>query len=934
MAFDTQGNLYVADYFNNRIRKIDISSGLISTVAGGGTRRLRDADGFPATEARLYYPSGIVIDSQNNVYFTEEGNNLVRRLSGGILTTVAGSGDRGYSGDGGPAGSARLAGPQGIVLDQAGNLLIADSLNNRLRTVLSAAPTFDTDAATLTITGASAGSLSPSQTVGLTSSLVGLGFTVKADADWLKLSTSGGAMPATLNVSADPASLLPGTFKTTLTITAPGAKVPVRTLPVTFNVTAPAAPQMSVNRKSLDFAVPQGASSTITLQIANTGSGSLDFTAADTGQNSWLKIASPTSARPGLPAPLDVTVNTGDLAPGTYRTQIAVTGPATSGQPAVISVPVTLTVTESRPRMLLAQTGLRFVAVAGGGTPLPQTFGVLNAGSGSLDFSLDSSTLAGSSWLKPSMASASTDATKASLVRVAVDPSSLTPGDYYGMVRLNSPSAVNSPQIVPVLMTVLASGATPGPELDRASVVFSSSPGVSPGSETVLVANLTGKPLTYVSSKPGPDNWLTAAPSSGAIQPGEYGRIVIQPDYALLGPGVSQSRVTLSFSDGTIRNVDIVALVSPNGPSDSLKGADRGAGCDVKTLQPKFTAPADNFLAPLLAPVTLRLQIYDNCGNQILDSSTSVLGILFDETGKSYDADIQFQPVGGGEWRGTFTPQKTGNKVRLRGLAVKNTLSGLTDLNAILLPAGTVVPPVVTKGSAQNAATLETTNVVAPGGLITIRGSGFSDSVREAKGLPLPVDSDGTQVFLQGRQLALLYTSDGQINAQVPYDLTVNAPQQLIVQRKATLMLNPEILNVAPAQPGILAVNEAGTGQGFVYVVKGNGSRVLADSSAPAKAGDRIVILAAGLGVTSPAVAAGQQPPDNPRASVVNPVAVSIGGAPVAVESATLSPDSDKSGRYEIVCTLPAGISPGSTVPVVVVSAAQSSPATVTIAVQ
>lgn len=946
LVFDSKGNLYVADSFGgfaNRIRKIDLSSGVISTIAGSGSRKGRSADGFPATEASLGYPVGLAVDAADNLYFTDVVDHLVRRISGGILTTIAGTGQPGFAGDGGPAANARLNKPQGVAVDRAGNVLIADGNNNRLRMVLAASPTFDTDTSSLTLTAPSGGAVTSTQPIGLLPTLVGLGYTVNTSNDWLRVTSTAGAMPATIGVSADPSSLPAGTVQGTITITAPGARVPDRSVAVTFNVTASLPPQMIVSQTTLDFSLPPGGTATSSLQVKNLGGGTLDFTVADTNQTPWLTLGGArTVPAPGTPAQVDATIQAANLAPGTYGTQIAITGPGPQGQSLTIQIPVTVSITETRPRILLAQNALRFVAVAGGGNPLPRNFGLLNAGAGALDFTVESSTLAGGdAWLKSSSLASSVPSGpgNAAIVKVEVAPAGLSEGDYYGFVRLKSSSAVNSPQIVPVLLSVLPAGATPGPELDRSSVLFSSVPGASPGAETVLLANLGKTPLTYNLARPAADTWLTVAPNNGTIQPGEFGRILVQPDYTNLTPGVLQSSVAFQFSDGNTRSVDVIALAA-SASSDPSK-LERDAACDVRTLTPTFNAPKP-FLAPANAPVALRLQVYDNCGNPFLDPAAHVLAVLFDSSGKSLgvNTDVQFTPVGGGEWQGTLFAQPTwGPSVRLRGVVNRNNLSGVTnekgsDLTAIILPAGTVVPPILTKGATQNSATLQNSNLVAPGGLITIRGSGFSETIREAKGLPLPYDADGTQVFLQGRQLALLYTSDGQINAQVPFDLTVNAPQQLIVQRKATLMLNPETLNVAPAQPGILAVNEAGTGQGFVYVLNSDGSRTLADASTPAKAGDRIVILAAGLGTTSPAIDAGQRAPDNPRATVINPPSVTIGGVPAVLESATLSPDSDKSGRYEIVCTVPAGLAPGSEVPLVLLSAGQSSPAAVTMAIR
>ena len=130
LAVDSLGNLYIADYGNNRIRKV--SNGVIATVAGGGASL---GDNGPATSAQLALPYGIAVDSGGNLYVADWGNNRIRKVSNGVITTVAGNGTRGFSGDNGLATGAQLANPQGVAVDSAGNLYIADFGNASIRKV-------------------------------------------------------------------------------------------------------------------------------------------------------------------------------------------------------------------------------------------------------------------------------------------------------------------------------------------------------------------------------------------------------------------------------------------------------------------------------------------------------------------------------------------------------------------------------------------------------------------------------------------------------------------------------------------------------------------------------------------------------------------------------------------------------------------------------
>jgi sugar lactone lactonase YvrE len=138
IAIDREGNLYVADSWNNRIRKVGVD-GIITTIAGsGGTDGYYtySGDGGPATAARLGNPHGVAVDSSGSVYIGDSGNNRVRKVTaGGIITTIAGTGDGRYSGDGGPAVSAEVYAPTSLALDASGDLYFADTGNNRIRKI-------------------------------------------------------------------------------------------------------------------------------------------------------------------------------------------------------------------------------------------------------------------------------------------------------------------------------------------------------------------------------------------------------------------------------------------------------------------------------------------------------------------------------------------------------------------------------------------------------------------------------------------------------------------------------------------------------------------------------------------------------------------------------------------------------------------------------
>ena len=133
----TGQTIFIADTFNNVVRAVNLTTGIITTVAGNGTAGY-SGNGGPAKSAELFDPSGVVVNSSGNLYISDTDNNVVRKVTGStqVITTIAGNHTFGYSGDKGPATSAELAQPFGLALNSAGTTLyIADSSNNAIRTV-------------------------------------------------------------------------------------------------------------------------------------------------------------------------------------------------------------------------------------------------------------------------------------------------------------------------------------------------------------------------------------------------------------------------------------------------------------------------------------------------------------------------------------------------------------------------------------------------------------------------------------------------------------------------------------------------------------------------------------------------------------------------------------------------------------------------------
>jgi uncharacterized protein (TIGR03437 family) len=154
MAIDRLGNLYFADGDNNRVRRIS-PAGVITTVAGNGSGQFAGDQG-PAISASLNIPEDVAVDSAGNLFIADAGNNRVRKIDGsGLISTFAGTGTDGFSGDGGPATEAKLSFPWGLTTNATGTVYIADRVNNRIRTVSASGTGLPSIGDNSTVNGAS-----------------------------------------------------------------------------------------------------------------------------------------------------------------------------------------------------------------------------------------------------------------------------------------------------------------------------------------------------------------------------------------------------------------------------------------------------------------------------------------------------------------------------------------------------------------------------------------------------------------------------------------------------------------------------------------------------------------------------------------------------------------------------------------------------------
>ena len=366
------------------------------------------------------------------------------------------------------------------------------------------APTLTTSPSSLSFSGTAGGSSPAAQTINVSNTGGGtLTWTASDDAAWMSVSPASGGVPGSITVTPSTSGLAAGTYTGNVTVTASGATGSPKTIPVTFTVApAPPGPTLATSPSSLSFSGTAGGSSPAaqTINVSNTGGGTLSWTASDNA--AWMSV-SPASG--GVPGSITVTPSTSGLAAGTYTGNVTVTAPGATGSPKTI--PVTFTVTAA-PALAVAPTSLAFAGVVGGANPAPQTASVTNAGGGSLSYTVTKD----QSWIGVTPTSGSVPGT----LTITPSISGLAAGTYNGTVTVTAAGVTGSPKTIAVSVTV--NPAAPATGLVGAwGFDETSGTAVNDGSGNGLNGTLTGATRTTTGkfgndlTFNGTSNWVTVA---------------------------------------------------------------------------------------------------------------------------------------------------------------------------------------------------------------------------------------------------------------------------------------------------------------------------------------------------------------------------------------------------------------------------------------
>jgi len=853
VASDRAGNLFFVD--RNIVLRLDAATGILTRVAGNGTTGF-SGDNGPATSAQLYFPTGVAVDSAGNLYIADADNFRIRKVSNGVITTVAGNGFGGYSGDNGPASSARLDDPQGLAVDSAGNLYIADTDNNCIRKVAN----------------------------GVITTVAGNGLQGFSG-------DNGPAANAQLNNPYSVAVDSPGNLYIADTENQRVRKVANGVIATIAGTGTQGFSGDNGPATSAELSGPDGVAvdSAGNLYIADGDSrirkvaGGAIATVAGNGLIGFSGDGGPaTSAE--LSGPDGVAVDPagnlyiGDLNNNRIR-KIAsgvITTVAGGGTPVVGNGPVTGAQFGYPAAVALDSAGSVYIADETSNIIWKISNGVIAAvaGNGKQGFSGDGGPATAAELSLPE--------------NVAVDSA----GNVYIADTFNN----RVRKVANGVITTVAGNGTSGFSGDdgpAASAQLNTPYGVAVDSAGNLYIADTGNycvrkvssgviaTVAGIGGMPGfgGDNNTSAtgstlsAPSRIAVD--SAGNLYISDDFF-------DSRV-LKVSNG------VISVVAGNG-SDGFSG-DNGPATVAELWDPAGIALDSAGNLYIADPVNQRVRKVSN-GVITTIAGNGTEGFSGDN-GPAFNAQLS-GPVG-------VAVDSAGN--------VYITDSGNGRIR-LLTPTGS---PSINNNGVVSAASPASHEPTVPGSIASVYGNYLVNSLTMASGSPLPLSLGGVSLlFGNGLSAPLFAVAGNQVNFQVPWEFAGQSQASISALVDGQIS-GQQTLSLAIVAPGIFSINGQGTGQGAIL----DTSYRLVDSSNPATAGSTVIqIYCTGLGAVTNQPPSGSPPPINQLSETTATPMVTIGGGQAQVLFSGLAPGSV--GEYQVNALVPAGSSKGAAVPVVI----------------
>ena len=908
------------------MRRIN-SLGIISTVAGSSTGGF-GGDGGPATSGFLRLPVGVAVDTAGALYIADSGNNRIRRVApDGTISTVVGGGmnnpdDAGFSTDislQSPA--AAFAGPRNVFVTDTGNSRVLATLG-----VFASPGPVTVLPSRLDFEAKLGGELpAPKGMLLFSPDLSEFAFRAEASTisggDWLVVRPRIGFAPSALSVFAKSGNLPARFYQGSITFAVAQATNSPVTVPVTLTITDE-PPSLAVAPDHLAFSAMEGSNpSPQALRIGNAGGGTLDWTAdvilpADVAlAGAFPQINLSANTGTGT-TPVRVSVDTTGVGPGSYRAAILVrtaSGPVASSR----IIPVLVQVTRAIAVLQTSQSGLIFVGVEGSGELPSRNFNVVNAGSGDMMWMVEIRSISGGNWLTVSPTDGTSTAGQAApQVVFSADATGLLAGSYHAVVRIRAPGAANSPQFVHAVLNVLPPGSTPPPLPFPSGLLFlANAGGAPPAAQQVRVFTGGGDAVNFSASATAIDDegWLRVNPSNGTASATNPGQLSVRVDPSALVAGPYRGLVNVALSDGSTRSVNVLLVAAPPGTfttSGTTSGTTLGSAlvpkrepprtaqeaCTPSTLALVHTGLVGNFASPVGWPVPMVVQVTDDCGTEQANAAVIT-------TFSSGNPAIVMTNLQNGLYSGTWTPASASPVVTITSTASAAGFEQATTQISGLIGANFV--PQVFRGGAVHAASFGKGAPLAPGSIFSVFGTNLAADQFFAQDVPLPKELGGLSATLGNFDVPLFFTSGGQVNAQVPFDLPPDSSSQLVVKVGEAFTV-PETINLSTVQPGIFTVNQSGSGPGAIL----DANFALVSSSNPVRAGDVIQIFCTGLGATSPPVPSGEFSPSSPLATTVTPVTpvtATVDGLDAPVLFGGLAPGFV--GLYQVNVQIPAGVS-------------------------
>jgi uncharacterized protein (TIGR03437 family) len=522
--------------------------------------------------------------------------------------------------------------------------------------------------------------------------------------------------------------------------------------------------------------------------------------------------------------------------------------------------------------------------------------------------------LPGANWL--AVKSGATGAASASApghVAFAIDPvaaAALTAGSYYGTIRVTAPGLADSPQDFQVILTAAPAGSNASyPDPTPAGLLFTALGTTAAQSQAVQVYANTTATVQYQTAANALTtangiSWLSVGPVSGNISSGSPGTSTVSVNPAGLPPGVYRGEVNYAYSVFGVRTVNITLIVSSatgsaqtgsfsSVPAQAQVSPSAALACVPSQLVPAQVGPLANFAAVASWPTPLGIRLYNDCGAPVANGQLVA-------TFSNGDPPLALSLVDNTSalYSGTWVPRGTGAQLTMGATA---TAPGYPT--ATLRISGQVRPnsaPTIVPNGVTDIFNPLIGGALAPGAVVQIFGNGFAAQEGIPGKLPLPTSVGSTSVLIGGIASPLFYVGPGQINAQVPFELSSGNQYQVIVNANGALTA-PSPIQLDAAAAGIL---NAPSSQ--IYAQRPDGSFVSSD--APAKPGENLVFYALAMGVTdSSVVATGAGAPGlsagDKLANALGGVTLTIGGTQAVVQFAGLTPGAV--GLYQVNFQVP-----------------------------